>query len=214
MSALRPRKEACSVGSRRAVGVLSSVSSGLVRAQAQTWRRVGRRAAHSANARPSDWARRNLRSLRDGAAGFNAGGIAGAGGWSLRCWVVVATWDLGRSRVSIWITNCDGKVKLQNSCQGRRMWTRPGQCATSAFGGIWRASSRLEVCLHHISQSAKTPLSRSLGHQLLSHRQRHPEEFVEYFARRLASWIELELECCPDLYSVNGPYWHGLLILR
>jgi hypothetical protein len=31
---------------------------------------------HSAKTRPSDCARRNLRSLRDGARGFNAGGIA------------------------------------------------------------------------------------------------------------------------------------------
>jgi hypothetical protein len=89
--ASRLKKAACNVGSRRATGTSRGFAEdGLGLVQVQAWRRVERRDAHWASERPSDWARRNLRSLRDGAAGFNAGGIADAGGESLRCWL-----DLG-----------------------------------------------------------------------------------------------------------------------
>jgi hypothetical protein len=87
----RLRKAARTVGSRLVIGALRGFS---VLVQLQTWRRRGRRAVHSAKARPLVCARRNLRSLRDGTAGFNAGGIAGGRGWSVRYWIEVATLGL------------------------------------------------------------------------------------------------------------------------
>ncbi len=95
--ASRPKTAAWREGSRRRVnikeGFVVIVVIGLVvifAAQVvQAWRRVDKRAAggcvdvdrreaHSAKPKPSDWERRNRSNLRDGTAGFNAGGIVGA----------------------------------------------------------------------------------------------------------------------------------------
>lgn len=69
------------MGSRRVTGGFSAFSNDLVRVQVHAWRRVDeRRHADSAKLSPSDWARKNRRSLGDGAEGLNADGIAGASG--------------------------------------------------------------------------------------------------------------------------------------
>ena len=100
--ASRPKTAAWREGSRRrvinkegfvVVAVVIALVVGLGAQVVQAWRRVDKRAvggrvgggvdvdrreAHSAKPMPSDWARRNRSSLPDGAAGFKAGGIAGA----------------------------------------------------------------------------------------------------------------------------------------
>jgi hypothetical protein len=129
----RPNREACSGGSRRATesskdcwGRRDILVANL--AQVQACRRGARREAHSERKRPADWARRNLRSLGDGAAGFNAAGIAGKRGGRVSSSVAGSC---RRSLRHFDNQSCRWRVACKKSCRilGVGMWVNCGAVA-------------------------------------------------------------------------------------
>lgn len=126
---LRSRNAARTAGSRLAVGGPDGLGNDLGLPQAQPWR-TGSGAVHSAEASPSDWARRNLRSLCDGAANFNAGGIADAKG------LVNPVLDRESSQPEL-DQRKSNRRKLQNYCPPRlSMCTPPRSTQVTVYSDM------------------------------------------------------------------------------